>query len=181
MIARIERVPLQEVWRHEAYGFTTWPEENLDVLNDATGLELSDAEREKSAGSFSVDLVARDKAGATAIIEHQLERNDHDHLGKMITYMSSMDAQNFAFYLLKVEAKRNGTPDPAPLLTVIVEPSGASRAIGETRRELADRHHERRAFWARFLDYAKARTSLHENLSPTYEAWLGTGARTRVR
>lgn len=200
MIGRIQRVALRDVWRHEAYDFTTWLQENLDVLNEATGLELSDAEREQSVGSFSVDLVAQDRSGAAVIIENQLERSDHDHLGKLVTYMSSLDAQaavwivseprpehvhavswlndakDVAFYLVKVEAVRIGSSEPAPLLTVIVEPSEASQAIGDTKRELAERHHERRAFWERFLGFAKEKSALHARLSPTYDAWLGTGA-----
>ncbi|CAN5600356.1 hypothetical protein BH11ARM2_BH11ARM2_28950 [soil metagenome] len=71
-IGRIERVPLREVWTHEAYDFTTWHKDNLDVVNDATGLSLGNALHEQSAGSFSVDLVAEDeKSGGTAVIENQ--------------------------------------------------------------------------------------------------------------
>ena len=33
-IGKIERVPLREVWRHEAYNLTTWLEQNIDVLNE---------------------------------------------------------------------------------------------------------------------------------------------------
>jgi hypothetical protein len=40
------------------FGFTKWLQDNTDVLNDILGLSLSSPEREKSAGTFSVDLVA---------------------------------------------------------------------------------------------------------------------------
>lgn len=43
MIGGLQRVPLREVWRHEALDFTTWLETNLDVLNDALDIRLSDA------------------------------------------------------------------------------------------------------------------------------------------
>src|SRR4051794_2543054 len=92
-IGKIERVPLREIWRHEALDLTTWLEENIDVLDDALGLSLADVRREQSAGAFSVDLVAEDGSGGTVIIENQLERSDHDHLGKLITYTAFMDAQ----------------------------------------------------------------------------------------
>jgi hypothetical protein len=62
-IGKIERVPLREVWPHEAYDLTTWLEENVDVLNDALGLDLVSAVRERAAGAFKVDLVAEDEAG----------------------------------------------------------------------------------------------------------------------
>jgi hypothetical protein len=73
-IAKIERVPLREVWRHEAHNLTTWLEENIDVLNDVVDLDLTNVEREQAAGSFSADLVAEDSSGGTVVIENQLER-----------------------------------------------------------------------------------------------------------
>ena len=33
-IGKLERVPLREVWKHEAYDFTTWLESNVDVVNE---------------------------------------------------------------------------------------------------------------------------------------------------
>ncbi len=51
-IGRLQRVPLREVWRHEALGFTTWLERNLDVLNDALDITLSSAERDQSAAAL---------------------------------------------------------------------------------------------------------------------------------
>jgi hypothetical protein len=38
MIGKLERVPLREVWGHEAHHFTRWMEQNLDTVNDAIGL-----------------------------------------------------------------------------------------------------------------------------------------------
>ena len=49
-------------------------------------------EREKSAGSFSIDLVAEDESGDKVIIENQIGKSDHDHLGKVITYLTALDA-----------------------------------------------------------------------------------------
>ncbi len=92
MIEKISRIPLREVWKHEALDFTKWLEENIDVLNGALGLELVNVEREQSAGAFSVDLVAEEN-DRIAIIENQLERSDHDHMGKVITYLTMMDAK----------------------------------------------------------------------------------------
>src|SRR3712207_6504372 len=63
LIGKIERVRLREVWQHEALNLTTWLEENIDVLNDALDLNLTNVDREQSAGAFSVDLVAEDDSG----------------------------------------------------------------------------------------------------------------------
>lgn len=81
-IGRLERVPLREVWKHEALDFTRWLQDNADVVNDAIGMELANVEREQPAGAFSVDLLGEDPAGNPVIIENQLEKSDHDHLGK---------------------------------------------------------------------------------------------------
>jgi hypothetical protein len=60
MIGKIEKVTLREIWKHEAIDFTTWLQENLDVLNNELDINLENAERELSAGSFNVDLVAEE-------------------------------------------------------------------------------------------------------------------------
>ena len=93
IIAKLERVHLREVWRHEAYDFTKWLEENIDVLSDAIGRDIDSIEREKRTEStFSVDLVAEGNDGSSIIIENQLGKSDHDHLGKLITYLTAMQA-----------------------------------------------------------------------------------------
>jgi RecB family endonuclease NucS len=84
-IGKLERVHLREVWKNEAYDFTQWLENNIGILNDALNLNLVNVDREQAAGSFSIDLVAEDEGGATVIIENQLEKSNHDHLGKLIT------------------------------------------------------------------------------------------------
>jgi hypothetical protein len=58
---------------------TTWLEENVDVLNEVLDLNLTSIERERAAGSFSVDVVAEDDSGNTVAVENQLERSNHDH------------------------------------------------------------------------------------------------------
>ena len=90
MIGKIDRVPLRDVWKHEASDFTKWLEENIEILNDILDLNLTTAEREKDAGDFSVDLVAEDDKGNPVVIENQLERSNHDHLGKLITYLTAV-------------------------------------------------------------------------------------------
>jgi RecB family endonuclease NucS len=86
LIGTLVRVPLREVWKHEAHNFTQWLENNISVLNDALDINLINVDREQAAGSFSIDLVAKDDVGNTVIIENQLEKSNHDHLGKLLTY-----------------------------------------------------------------------------------------------
>jgi RecB family endonuclease NucS len=85
-------VPLREVWRHEAVDFTRWLEGAVDELGGVIGLDLTAAERERAAGRFSVDLIAEDATGRVIVIENQLEKSNHDHLGKLVTYLSVIEA-----------------------------------------------------------------------------------------
>lgn len=93
-IGKIERLALRQVWRHEALDFTTWLEHNTDVLSEALGVSIDNVERERAAGSFSVDLVGEDQLGNSVVIENQLERSDHDHLAKLITYAAADQAND---------------------------------------------------------------------------------------
>ena len=92
-IGRIQRVPVRELWEREDTGFTVWLEQNVDVLGEALGLQLSVLEREQAVGPFRADLVAEDSEGRLVIIENQLEPTNHDHLGKVVTYFANLDAK----------------------------------------------------------------------------------------
>jgi hypothetical protein len=195
LIGKLERVGLRDVWPHEAYDFTKWLEENVDVLNDALGITLLNVEREQAAGSFSIDLVAEDEGGGKVIIENQLERSNHDHLGKVITYLSALnaraaiwivaeprpehvaaiswlnDSSSAAFYLVKVEAVRIGPSPPAPLLTKIVGPSEEKSEVAATNKDFAERISERQHWWQKLLEQPDAK-KLFGRISPGRDTWL---------
>lgn len=200
MVGKLQRVPLRDVWKHEAMDFTKWLEDNPDVLGDALGINLTSIEREKNAGDFNVDLVAEDESGSPVIIENQLEKSNHDHLGKVLTYLAAIEAKTAVwivsdprpehvkaiawlndsssadFYMLKVEAVRIGDSDPAPLLTRIVGPSTESKHIKAEKDDLVERHSKQREFWRQLLDHARTKTRLHSSVSPGNGYWIGTGA-----
>jgi hypothetical protein len=202
-VGKIERVPLREVWRHEAHNLTVWLEDNVDVLNDILDFNLSSVEREQAAGAFSVDLVGEDETGRTVVIENQLEKSNHDHLGKLITYVAFTEARAAVwivseprpehvraiswlnesspadFYILKIEGIRIAGSPPAPLLTLIVGPSEESREVGEVKKERAERHQIFRRFWTELLDHAKEHTRLYSSVSPSDYHWTGTSAGKR--
>ena len=199
MIGSLQRVALREIWPHEAQDFTPWLEKKIDELNSVIDLSLSVVEREHSAGDFSVDLVAEDELGNPVIIENQLERSDHDHLGKLITYLTQIDAKAAiwivadprpehigaiswlnesspaSFYLLKIEAVRIGDSLPAPLLTLIVGSSEKSQKVDDTKEELKERYRLRHRFWTSLLDIAREKTQLHGNISPGQYSYVQAG------
>ncbi|MFC1639845.1 hypothetical protein ACFL3B_03665 [Gemmatimonadota bacterium] len=123
MIGKIERVELRKVWKHEAYDFTQWIEDNVDVVSDVIDIELANAEREQAAGTFSIDLVAEDTQGNPVVIENQLEKSDHDHLGKLITYLTAMGA-NTAIWIVS-----DPRPEHVRAVTWLNESSTASHSI----------------------------------------------------
>lgn len=196
MIAKIERVPLRHVWPHEAYDFTQWLEENIDVLSEAIDRNIVNVEREKKTeSSFSVDLVAEDEAGSSIIIENQLEKSNHDHLGKLITYLTAMQANTAVwivadprpehvatltwlnestsadFFLLKIEAIRIENSPPAPLLTLIVGPSEEGKSIGRSKQEMSERDQTRYKWWSQLAQHPDAEQ--HRRITPGKHAWVG--------
>ncbi len=201
-VGKIEKLSLREIWNHEALDFTPWLEENIEILGESIGLQLSVIEREKTIGTFSLDLLAEDINHNKVIIENQLETTDHKHLGQLLVYMIGLDAKtaiwicsdarqehikvvnwlneitpaDMLFYLIKVEGIKIGDSLPAPLFSVISAPSTDVKEIGKTKEEFAERHKLRLDFWERLLEKSKGRTQLLANRSPTKDNWLSTGA-----
>jgi hypothetical protein len=202
-IGKLERVDLREVWKNEARDFTQWLENNIGVLNDALDLNLVNVDREQAAGPFSVDLVAEDEGGGTVIIENQLEKSNHDHLGKVITYLTRWNAKaaiwivsdprpehvaavawlnesgSAAFYMVKVEAVKIGDSPPAPLFTVIVGPSEDSKNVGQAKKEIAERYGIRKRWWTQLVERSVKITRLHAHITPGEYSWIGTSSGIR--
>src|SRR3712207_7025935 len=53
----------------------------------------TEIQKEVAVGAYRCDLVAVDETtGIKVIVENQLDSTNHDHLGKIITYASGLDA-----------------------------------------------------------------------------------------
>jgi len=202
MIGKLTKVPLRGIWEHEAKDFSSWLADNIEVLSEKLDFSLSVVEKNKTVGSFFIDILAEDEQGRLVIIENQLEQTNHDHLGKIVTYISSMDAKtgiwitsrpraehkkaiewlnevtpaDVRFYLIKMEAVRIGKSAPAPLFTIVAKPEEEAKLRGEEKKKLARRHVLRKKFWTQLLTKAKRKTDLHANISPGIYTWVGTGA-----
>ncbi len=199
-VEKVTRVPLRDAFRHEALNFTVWLQENIDALSESIGFTLSVLDREKSVGSFNVDLFCEDQNGNSVIVENQLERTDHTHLGQVLTYLVNLDAKvaiwvvsdvrpehqkvidwlneatgaDISFYLVKVEAIRIGNSSFAPLFSVVAKPDEQTKEIGETKKEIVERqiNHQRKDFWTKLLEKSQTLTTLGANRSPGGDHWL---------
>ena len=87
-------VSVRDVWALEPQHFSTWLAENIEQLGHAIGIELAVRGREVGVGAFSLDMLAHDvDRDRIVIIENQLGRTDHDHLGKLLTYAAGTKAE----------------------------------------------------------------------------------------
>lgn len=95
-LGTLHEVDLREIWLNEAFDFTRWlsTEENLAKLSAELGMELELEATEVPVGPYKADIVARDvSSNRKVVIENQLEKTDHSHLGQIITYASGLDAK----------------------------------------------------------------------------------------
>ena len=202
-IGRLQRVALREVWKHEALDFTQWLQNNIEVLNETLDLNLTGADRERPAGDFSVDLVAEDEDGGTVVIENQLEKSNHDHLGKLITYLTAIGAKtaiwvvsdpraehiaaigwlnassSAAFYMVKVEAVRISDSPAAPLFTLIVGPSVETKEVEVTKKEIAERYVIRKRWWTKLIERSSAVNKTHAHITPSDHGWIAASSGIR--
>ena len=88
-IIDLEKIRPHDIWLNEARDFTPWLANNIDRLSVALNMELNVIECEKSVGPFSADIYAENEHGNKIVIENQLEKTDHDHAGKLMTYAAT--------------------------------------------------------------------------------------------
>ena len=173
---------LRKVWPHEALDFTPWlaEDDNLALLADAVGLEITLDETESSVGDFNVDIYATETGtDRKIIIENQLEDTNHDHLGKLITYASGKSAdiiiwvvkrareehraaiewlnnhtdENIAFFLVEIKLYQIGSSDIAVKFEVVEKPNDWTKEIKKNISN-SPTLQARYDYWVAFNDYA---------------------------
>ena len=173
---------LRKVWPHEALDFTPWlaEDENLALLADAVGLEITVDETESSVGDFNVDIYATETGtDRKIIIENQLEDTNHDHLGKLITYASGKSAEiiiwvvkrareehraaiewlnnhtdeNIAFFLVEIKLYQIGNSDIAVKFEVVEKPNDWTKEIKRNTSN-SPTLQARNDYWVAFNNYA---------------------------
>jgi hypothetical protein len=90
----IVSVPMNQIWQHEERDFTPWLAQNIEKLGEALGgLQLEVEQTEVYAGNFQLDILAKEVSNnKVVVIENQIYKTDHKHLGQLITYASYFKA-----------------------------------------------------------------------------------------
>lgn len=166
-LGTLERVDLRAAWVNEASQFTPWlaSEEGLRLLGDALDMDLEVEAIEENVGPFSADILAKRIDTAEehwVVIENQLEKTDHRHLGQLLTYaaglkaatvvwvaaefteehraaldwLNDMTSDRLQFFGLEIALWRIGTSDPAPMFALVSAPNETTNAASVARESL---------------------------------------------
>lgn len=203
-LSKLEEIEdLRTVWPHEAQDFTPWlaKEENIEILSNAIGIDISINETESSVGDFSLDVFASEVGtDKKIIIENQLEDTNHDHLGKLITYASGKSANiiiwlvkhareehkatiewlnnhtddEIGFFLCEIKLYRIGNSDPAVKFEVVEKPNDWTKEI-KKKNNINETQQQRYDYWVAFQNHAFQDKEFPRNFSrrsPSFDHWM---------
>jgi hypothetical protein len=157
-LGRLEKLDLKSYWKKESTDFTPWlaKEENIQLLSDTIGIELEVTGQEESVGPFRADILCRDTINDHfVLIENQLEKTDHTHLGQLMTYAAGLDAvtiiwisqkftdehraaldwlnritdDTFTFFGIEIELYKIGDSPPAPMFNIVSKPNDWTKQV----------------------------------------------------
>ena len=159
---QLEPVDLRVCWADEARDLTPWiaSEQGLKMLGAALGIELACENCEVPVGPFNADILARDlTTNSLVVIENQLERTNHDHFGKTLTYAAVLGASTVVWiartftdehrkavewlneltrgdlqlYGVELQVWRIGQSPPAPRFEIVCSPNELVQAATRAR------------------------------------------------
>jgi len=194
---------LRNVWPNEAKDFTPWlaEEENMEILSEAVGLDITIDETESNVGDFNVDIYASETGtDRKIIIENQLGDTNHDHLGKLITYASGKSADviiwvvkhareehkaaiewlnnhtddKIEFFLCEIKLYKIGNSEPAVKFEVVEKPNDWSKEIKNSDFNNPTRQ-ARLEYWMAFIEYAyknKSYAAQFNKRKATTDHWM---------
>ena len=201
-LGKLEEVDIRKVWPHEQYDFSKWlaTEENIKELGDALNLSLTDVETEKFVGNYRCDILCKDEiTGKMVLIENQLEPTNHDHLGKIITYASGLDAavvvwivasardehasaiewlnkhtdDEISFFLMEVHAYKIGDSDPAPQFKIVEQPNDFVKIVKAVSKnaDMNESQKNRLEFWTQFNEVVDSKGKPFNKRKATTDHW----------
>ncbi len=197
----LKTVSARHLWTHEAREFTPWLANNITELSKALGLELEVENTEVAVGPYSADILAKDTGtGKYVVIENQLEKTNHDHLGKAITYASVLDASTIiwvatdfseehkkaldwlndhtsdevSLYGVQVELWQIDNSNAALRFNVISKPNQAVREAARSlaAADLTDKKKFQLDFWNKFRDKLAKTKKFPSLQTPRPQYWF---------
>jgi len=201
----------RKVWTNEALDFTPWlaKPENLQQLGEALEIELEVEAQEHSVGPFRADILCK-QVGTNhwVLVENQLERTDHTHLGQLLTYAAGLDAVSIIwvstqfteehratldwlnritddivnFFGVELEILRIGESDPAPRFNVISRPNQWSKTVAAAGNSWAsgETAQTHLAYWTAFKEALSERDSTLRAPKPIPQNWVGLSPFNRI-
>lgn len=202
VFGKLEKVDLRKLWYGEASEFTPWlsQEENIALLGEAIGLELEVQEQEQRVGLFRADILCKDVINEHfVLIENQLERTDHTHLGQLMTYAAGLDAvtiiwiaRSFAdehraaldwlnnvtddsinFFGIEIEAYKIGDSLPAPKFNLVSKPNDWSRSVksSTSSAKITDTKQFQLEYWVAMKKYCENKGTFLKFSRPNPQHW----------
>lgn len=203
-IGRLHKVDLREAWTSESGDFTPWlaREENLQLLGEVIGIELEFAAQEKEVGPFRADILCKDTANDSwVLIENQLERTDHTHLGQLLTYAAGLNAvtivwiaehfteehratldwlnertdEKINLFGLEIELWQIGNSPVAPKFNIISQPNDWARTVqlaASESGEISEHKQLQLKFWTIFRQYMELKGSFIRSQKPAPRHWM---------
>lgn len=201
-LGRIEKLDLRTFWKREDTEFTPWlaKEENIQLLSETIGIELEVQSQEESVGPFSADILCKDTINDHfVLIENQLERTDHVHLGQLMTYAAGLDAvtiiwiaqkfteehraaldwlnriteDTFNFFGIEIELYKIGDSDPAPMFNLVSKPNDWTKQVKKSAsvQTKSDTKLFQQEYWQNLKEYMEANKSFLKMQSPLPQHW----------
>ncbi len=196
-LGKFERVELKDYWKHEASDFTPWLADNMELLSDALDIDLDLEGTEVPIGIYKADIIAKDiNTGGTVVIENQLDKSDHAHLGKMLTYAAGKDAfavvwvcrnitdehrraidwlnkstqQGVNFFALEIELWKIDNSLPAPKFNMVCKPNEWPPPDGISPPQTLQKQ-----FWEGLRDYMQEAGTFLKLKKPAPLSWYNIG------
>jgi hypothetical protein len=201
-LGKLEKVRLRDFWLKEDRDFTPWlaNEQNISILSEAIGIELEVQNHEENVGPFRADILCLDTANNHyVLIENQLERTDHVHLGQLMTYAAGLDAvtiiwissrfteehraaldwlnritdDTFSFFGIEIELYRIGDSLPAPMFNVVAKPNDWAKSVKKTAStgNITETKLAQQEYWMGLKEYVEEAGSAIKMQKPLPQHW----------
>lgn len=201
-LGRLEKLDLRTYWRRESTDFTPWlaQEENIQLLSETIGIELEVQSQEESVGPFSADILCKDTINDHyVLIENQLERTDHTHLGQLMTYAAGLDAvtiiwiaqkfteehraaldwlnritdDTFTFFGIEIELYKIGESNPAPMFNIVSKPNDWTKQVKKSTslQPATETKLLQQEYWQGLKDFMESRKSFVKMQNPLLQHW----------